>query len=618
MKIAAALVAALVTTLAPAAVLAENYPLNHPADTPTGTTHDRWVNTVTLATDSTSLTISVGQGADKVLYHDCLAKGCFAAYPGQSVTPSVGYSKDWMHAYLYIDYDNDGKFAAPDPGNPSAGAGELVSFSYLDGLNSAGDSITDQNTMAMPPFTIPASTRPGVYRARFVVDWDSALPGGSPDIAANGGAIIDIPVYVATEGAAPAITYSADAADLRILGYDKKAPATTWPALQCIPLNIITRPDCHIGSVTVTAALAADPVAEALGNPTSWTTEISPDAFFIGNGVIPGHCVLPMDVEVKATAAPGAVKMPYADQGYHLVWNDEFNTPDGTHPSPELYETPERYGAAWNRFISSRPDLMVMRDGNLMMYCKPNPEEDRTPQDDREMVSGAIRTMNHFSFRHGRIEARMKVHGYTGSFPAFWLMPNTQPQGWPVSGEIDIFESINDADRAYATLHTGKWANNDVNTAVYNTGCTINDWHVYAIEWDEDSFKGYIDGELKGTVTTSNIREGLWPFNEQEFYIILNQSVGNGSWAASPDVNHTYLTEVDWVRVYQRDGQTATGAMEYPSDPWTGIESVAAGAADGPEELFTLQGVRIERRNAAPGIYISRHGNGPGRVVTVL
>ena len=39
---------------------------------------------------------------------------------------------------------------------------------------------------------------------------------------------------------------------------------------------------------------------------------------------------------------------------------------------------------------------------------------------------------------------------------------------------------------------------------------------------------------------------------------ILNQSVGNGSWAKDADVNHTYETRFDWVRVYQRKGMKNT------------------------------------------------------------
>ena len=47
------------------------------------------------------------------------------------------------------------------------------------------------------------------------------------------------------------------------------------------------------------------------------------------------------------------------------------------------------------------------------------------------------------------------------------------------------------------------------------------------------------------------LAKGQWPF-DKEFYIILNQSVGNGSWAADADVTHTYATHFDWVRVYQK------------------------------------------------------------------
>ena len=46
------------------------------------------------------------------------------------------------------------------------------------------------------------------------------------------------------------------------------------------------------------------------------------------------------------------------------------------------------------------------------------------------------------------------------------------------------------------------------------------------------------------------LSKGQWPF-DKAFFIILNQSVGNGSWAANADVSHTYETLFDWVRVYQ-------------------------------------------------------------------
>ena len=52
------------------------------------------------------------------------------------------------------------------------------------------------------------------------------------------------------------------------------------------------------------------------------------------------------------------------------------------------------------------------------------------------------------------------------------------------------------------------------------------------------------------------MNQGQWPF-DKEFYIILNQSVGNGSWAQNADITHTYQMDVDWVRVYQKKSATS-------------------------------------------------------------
>lgn len=63
-------------------------------------------------------------------------------------------------------------------------------------------------------------------------------------------------------------------------------------------------------------------------------------------------------------------------EGYTLVWHDEFNAPGPAAPSSDLYVTPDRSNAAWARFISSRPGLMVVEDGVLKMYCRPNTSPD--------------------------------------------------------------------------------------------------------------------------------------------------------------------------------------------------------------------------------------------------
>lgn len=74
---------------------------------------------------------------------------------------------------------------------------------------------------------------------------------------------------------------------------------------------------------------------------------------------------------------------------------------------------------------------------------------------------------------------------------------------------------------------------------------------------DGHGYEWYVDGRQVGSYTKKEsdanaLNQGQWPF-DKPFYIILNQSVGNGSWAQNADVNHTYETLFDWVRVYQKE-----------------------------------------------------------------
>ena len=92
----------------------------------------------------------------------------------------------------------------------------------------------------------------------------------------------------------------------------------------------------------------------------------------------------------------------------------------------------------------------------------------------------------------------------------------------------------------------------------------LDEYHTYGLEWTEDILKWFVDGKqvfsyARKTDLTGDNATAQWPYNKP-FYIILNQSVGNGGWAAAPDVNFEYETKFDWVRVYQKEGgDIATG-----------------------------------------------------------
>lgn len=147
-------------------------------------------------------------------------------------------------------------------------------------------------------------------------------------------------------------------------------------------------------------------------------------------------------------------------------------------------------------------------------------------------------------------------------------MPTKTVKGWPKDGEIDIWEQIDDKDNSFHTIHS-EWANSEAgchgqaaNPKKSSTiSCESTQYHTFGLEWEENKLSWYVDGRRVFSYAKSTdadaLAKGQWPF-DKHFYIILNQSVGNGSWAKPADTNFTYRTEFDWVRVYQKEGQVNT------------------------------------------------------------
>ena len=170
------------------------------------------------------------------------------------------------------------------------------------------------------------------------------------------------------------------------------------------------------------------------------------------------------------------------------------------------------------------------------------------------MISGARETRGLFSFTYGRVDVRLKTTPHVGNFPAAWMMPQPPTDSWPKAGEIDIFESIDAQQRAWHTIHSN-WTHNlgyKWNPqSSFEENVSVSDWHVYSLDWTEDALRWYVDGEEVGSYLKSEdedvLSQGQWPFTH-DFYIILNQSVGNGSWARNPDLDFTYETRFDDVK----------------------------------------------------------------------
>ncbi len=346
------------------------------------------------------------------------------------------------------------------------------------------------------------------------------------------------------------------------------------------------------------------------------------------------------------------------------VWGDEFN--DGKLDTNRWKYHP-RYGATWNRLIAQglKQQRLVntFEDGYYNSHAIATPAE--FTDETQPMISGAIFTNGTFDMTYGRVEARIKTSPHSGNFPAFWMMPSgPAPEvqalglaGWPNDGEIDIWEQIDATDRSHHTVHSAwtGWSNyNHWPTApkqaspasTTNRWQDASLWHVYAIEWDAETLRWYVDGNLVFTYANQHYSEPdvtyysteriTWPF-DKNFYIILNQSVGNGSWAAGPDLSFHYLTLFDYVRVYQKkDGsQTNVSKIQHngddpdfyvpakgetdfndpTQDSITDITLEGDSNADAPTMLFDLNGRRVSPRGLAPGVYIEKTGSSTRKTI---
>jgi hypothetical protein len=80
-----------------------------------------------------------------------------------------------------------------------------------------------------------------------------------------------------------------------------------------------------------------------------------------------------------------------------------------------------------------------------------------------------------------------------------------------------------------------------------------DDFHTFAVEWEPNVMRFYVDGLLYKTRTPADLPNGTsWVF-DHPFFIILNVAVGGG-WPGNPDSSTVFPQQmlVDYVRVYQR------------------------------------------------------------------
>ena len=181
--------------------------------------HDqRYVRSITMNGGTSPFSVSVYSTTRQAVYVD-KTDHVFEAYAGEDIQPVVNWAGEWMHGYLYIDYDKDYTFSYTlgSDDYPTAD-GELVSYTFYSpsgsqwGKNSKGETTENNSRLDdVPSFTLPESLAPGEYRVRLKIDWCHLDPCGHPDeipntLTGNGGNIVDFTLRIVERPATYTVT----------------------------------------------------------------------------------------------------------------------------------------------------------------------------------------------------------------------------------------------------------------------------------------------------------------------------------------------------------------------------------------------------------------------------
>jgi beta-glucanase (GH16 family) len=248
---------------------------------------------------------------------------------------------------------------------------------------------------------------------------------------------------------------------------------------------------------------------------------------------------------------------------WHLVWSDEFNGANGSAVDASKWVS-ETGGGGWGNneleYYTSRLDNAFQQDGNLVIKVV---REKYTGGDGvtRDYTSARLKTQGKFSQTYGRFEARIKIPRGQGIWPAFWMLgDDIEKPGWPTCGEIDIMENIGkEPALVHGTIHGPEYSGE------YGIGAPFalpsgqpfaHDFHLYAVEWEPNAIRFYVDDHLYATRAPADLPKGAKWVYDHPFFLLLNVAVGGG-WPGNPDAT-TVLPQtmlVDYVRVYERAGQ---------------------------------------------------------------
>ena len=273
------------------------------------------------------------------------------------------------------------------------------------------------------------------------------------------------------------------------------------------------------------------------------------------------------------TGCATSAQRPSAEiPGWRLVWADEFNYQGLPDPKKWDYEEGFIRNGEPQYYTRGRLENARVENGTLIIEARKEPfrnphnqsaaRKGAAQKESADYTSASLITWHRADWRYGRMEIRAKMPLGLGTWPAFWMMGvNRDKVGWPACGEIDIMEFW--ARRPHemtSTVHWRKDGKHQQDGGRVTVPESLGDFHVYALEWNDERMDFFCDGQKYHTVPLAKLDDKGDNAFRKPHYILLNLAL-EGRGKKIDDQSFPQRFVVDYVRVYERkDGAVASGS----------------------------------------------------------
>lgn len=265
--------------------------------------------------------------------------------------------------------------------------------------------------------------------------------------------------------------------------------------------------------------------------------------------------VVALTILAGCSAAPASPGSPRQSGTKGLVWADNFSQSTSASLSSAKWTMMNRAGGFGNNELEAytprNENVSFDGHGSLLLTARAETYTDPTGNV-AHFTSGRIETTN--TFLYGTIVARIKVPSGKGLWPAFWTIgTETAKAQWPVVGEIDIMELVDEGTTLNANVHAntvsgGQWSSQGTKSSLEPYGSA---WHIFSVKWTKTALVFSVDGTEYHTIERAKLQPNeVWAFSQPQ-HIILNLAVG-GDWPQDPTDPSVFPATmlIDYVRVY--------------------------------------------------------------------